>query len=81
MPIFEFRCLSCQELFEYLQMGSDDNVETKCPKCGAEAFERVMSSTNFAVTDGGSAKPAVSSQSRQCQGGSCHSWNLPGHTK
>jgi putative FmdB family regulatory protein len=80
MPIYEFRCLSCQELFEFLQMGSDDSVEAKCPNCGAESFERVMSSTNFAVGAGG-VKPAVTAQSRQCQGGSCHSWNLPGHTK
>ena len=81
MPIFEFRCLSCQELFEFLQMGSSDSVEAKCPKCGAESFERVMSSTNFAMGAGGSAKPAVAGESRQCQGGSCHSWNLPGHSK
>lgn len=80
MPIYEFRCLSCQELFEHLQMGSADSVEAKCPKCGAESFERVMSSTNFAV-GAGAAKPAVAAQSRQCQGGSCHSWNLPGHSK
>ncbi|MFH1985103.1 MAG: zinc ribbon domain-containing protein [Pseudomonadota bacterium] len=81
MPIFEFRCLSCQELFEILQMGSSDSVETKCPKCGAETFERVMSSTNFAMGAGGGGKPAVAAQSRQCGGGSCHSWNLPGHSK
>ncbi len=81
MPIFEFRCLSCQELFEFLQMGSDDTVEAKCPQCGAETFERVMSSTNFAMGASGSTSPPVSSQSRQCQGGSCTTWDLPGHTK
>ena len=80
MPIYEFRCLACQELFEFLQMGSGD-IETKCPKCGADTFERVMSSTNFAMGDSGSAPAAAPSQSRQCQGGSCTTWNLPGHTK
>ena len=81
MPIYEFRCLSCQELFEFLQMGSSDTVETQCPKCGADTFERVMSSTNYAMGEGGGPAPSVSSQSRQCQGGSCTTWDLPGHTK
>jgi len=81
MPIYEFRCLTCKELFEFLQMGSSDEVETKCPKCGAETFERVMSSSNFAISDGGGTPAAATSQSRQCQGGSCSTWNLPGHNK
>jgi putative FmdB family regulatory protein len=37
MPIFEFKCIKCQEYMEILVMGSDDkDVEMKCSKCGSE---------------------------------------------
>ncbi len=77
MPIYEFRCLKCQELFEFLAVRSEDTMETRCPHCGAEDFERVMSSTNFAVgsgTEGGSA----SKQTRTCSGGNCTTYEIAG---
>ncbi|MBU4068406.1 MAG: zinc ribbon domain-containing protein, partial [Proteobacteria bacterium] len=49
MPIFEFKCLKCQAYFEILIMNKDDEVELKCPECKAEEFERILSSTNFAM--------------------------------
>lgn len=80
MPLYEFRCLECQEVFEILVIKSDDQKEMKCPKCGAENFERVMSAAAFAM--GGSGSPSnVSTQSRSCSGGSCTTWDLPGHSK
>ena len=33
MPIFEFKCLKCEEFIEMLVMNQDDEVELKCPKC------------------------------------------------
>jgi len=80
MPLYEFRCLECQEVFEILVIKSDDQKEMKCPKCGAENFERVMSAAAFAMGDSGSSSN-VSTQSRSCSGGSCTTWDLPGHSK
>ena len=81
MPLFEFRCLKCNDLFEMLFMGKEDNMEMRCPHCGAEDFERVMSNANFAMGSGKgpTAKPGV--QTRQCGDGSCSTLTLPGHTK
>ncbi|MBA3029837.1 MAG: zinc ribbon domain-containing protein, partial [Desulfobacteraceae bacterium] len=31
MPIYEFKCLKCNDCFEILIMGRDETVETKCP--------------------------------------------------
>ena len=81
MPLFEFRCLKCNDLFEILVVGKKDSVEMKCPHCGAEDFERVMSSTNFAVGSGKGQATKPSMQSRQCGGGSCSTVTLPGHTR
>ena len=48
MPIYEFKCKSCDEEFEFLFMPSD--LTTKCPKCGElhEKEDRIeMSVSNF----------------------------------
>ncbi|HID29359.1 MAG TPA: zinc ribbon domain-containing protein [Desulfobacterales bacterium] len=81
MPIFEFRCSKCNEVFEILSMGTEDEAEMKCPHCGSEDFERVLSTTSYSMgfAKGESRGPSV--ESRQCASGTCTSWNLPGHSK
>jgi putative FmdB family regulatory protein len=81
MPIYEFKCSKCSEFFELLLMNSNDEEELKCPKCGSDAFERVISTTNFAMGAGSGSKPSVSSQTRSCSSGSCTTYNIPGHTR
>ncbi len=81
MPLYEFRCLKCQELFELLVMGQNDTVEMKCPHCGASDFERVMSTASYSMTGGGGATAGPSAQSRTCAGGSCTTYDIPGPTR
>jgi putative FmdB family regulatory protein len=76
MPIYEFKCLECNEVFEMLVMKNDE-VELRCPKCKSEDFERVLSSTNYSMSSG-SAKSGVNSQTRTCSSGSCTTYNIPG---
>ena len=83
MPIYEFKCLDCHEYMEILVMGAqDDQVEMKCKQCGSEHLERILSSTNFSMAGGGVAAGAAgpAKESRSCSGGSCTTWNLPGHS-
>ncbi|MBW2108762.1 MAG: zinc ribbon domain-containing protein [Deltaproteobacteria bacterium] len=80
MPLYEFRCLKCNDLFEILVTGAKDDVEMRCPHCGAEDFERVISTTNYTVGSGKQAnKPSV--QSRQCGSGSCTTMTVPGYSR
>lgn len=84
MPIYEFKCLKCEEFFELLVMGGDDTMEMRCPKCQAEDFERVLSSTNYAMAQGGGSAGAgqgLSAQTRTCSGGSCTTYDIPGHSR
>ena len=82
MPIYEFKCLKCQEYVEILVMGAnDDQVQMKCTKCGSGELERILSSTNFNMSPGGAAKQQASTQTRTCSSGSCTTWNLPGHSR
>ena len=81
MPIFEFKCLKCEEYIEILVMGSnDDQVEMKCTKCGCEDLERILSTTSHSIANGSSG-PQASAQTRTCSGGSCTTWDLPGHSR
>jgi putative FmdB family regulatory protein len=82
MPIYEFKCLKCEEYMEILVMSGDDkNVRMKCAKCGGEDLERIMSTTHFNMGSGaGGTKSAPSTESRTCSSGSCTTWNLPGHS-
>ncbi|SFQ98442.1 FmdB family zinc ribbon protein [Desulfoscipio geothermicus] len=80
MPIFEFRCLKCGKLFEKLFIiGSREEADIKCPECGAESFERVISSTNYVMGQGkGGSKAKISTKS--CSSGNkCASFEIPGY--
>jgi putative FmdB family regulatory protein len=81
MPIYEFKCLKCEEYIEILVMGSnDDQVEMKCNKCGCEDLERILSAASHSIVNGQGA-PQASAQTRTCSSGSCTTWDLPGHSR
>jgi putative FmdB family regulatory protein len=78
MPLYEFKCLKCEHFFEILVMNDKDQIEMKCPQCKSEAFERVLSTTSYAMGSGSGGSKGVSSQSRTCSGGSCTTYDIPG---
>ena len=81
MPIYEFRCLKCNEVFEILQMSSEDEVEMKCPRCGSEDFQRVLSTASYAMGEGKGQAEGPSVQTRECASGTCSTYTLPGHSR
>ncbi len=81
MPIYEFRCVSCGQIFEKIFMSTEENVELACPECGAAVVERVVSVTNHAM-GGGSEGRQARLDSKSCgPGNSCHTLELPGHSR
>jgi putative FmdB family regulatory protein len=83
MPIFEFKCSECEEFFEVIVMGSDDDSSVNCPKCKSKEFQRVVSTINYAMgnSSGNSGSQGVQTQERQCSGGSCKTYTVPGDTR
>ena len=81
MPIFEFRCLKCGNIFEKLFASKKEEVEIICPECGSETFERVVSRTNYAIGAGpGGNKPKLMTKS--CgPSNQCMTLELPGPSK
>jgi putative FmdB family regulatory protein len=82
MPIYEFRCLSCNHCFELLTKGQDDSVEMKCPSCKSEEIERILSCVSYVVGSGskGDAEKAKVT-SKSCSGGSCATIDIPGPSR
>ncbi len=79
MPIYEFKCSKCNHFFELLVMGGAQEAEAACPSCKSQKFERVMSTSNFAM--GGGKSSGVNSQTRSCSGGSCTTYEIPGPSR
>lgn len=81
MPIFEFKCLECGDIFEKLFMNSDENVEIACPGCSSDTLERVVSRSSHAIGSGpGGNQPKMTTKS--CgSGNQCMTLDLPGPSK
>jgi len=58
MPIYEYRCKECEEVFSQLRMVSNSDSDIKCVKCGADEVERIISS--FSTNASSSCTPAGS---------------------
>jgi putative FmdB family regulatory protein len=43
MPMYEYRCRQCGEDYEELRRMQDADRDLKCPFCGAEQIERLLS--------------------------------------
>jgi putative FmdB family regulatory protein len=43
MPIYEFRCKHCGNVFEYLCIHSDGKNAVTCPSCGEKESEKLLS--------------------------------------
>lgn len=52
MPIYEYRCESCQHELEALQKISDEPLLV-CPKCNASALRKQVSAAGFRLKGGG----------------------------
>jgi putative FmdB family regulatory protein len=78
MPLYEFKCLKCNEFFELLVMKQGEEVTMKCPQCSSSEFERVLSKTGYAMGAKGAGNKGVSTQSRTCSSGSCTTYTIPG---
>jgi putative FmdB family regulatory protein len=52
MPIYEYACGACGAQREVMQKVSESPL-TKCPACGADAFEKKVSAAGFQLKGGG----------------------------
>ena len=81
MPIYEFKCLDCNNTFEKLFFKSDEKVDLSCPECKSQSLGRVVSESNYAMGSGsGSKQTTVTTKS--CGGSNkCMTLDIPGPTR
>ncbi len=78
MPIYEFKCLECNNTFEKLFFNSDEEICLVCPECKSSSFERVVSESNYAIGAGSNARqPKITVKS--CNpSNKCMTLDIPG---
>lgn len=72
MPLYEFRCDSCQHVIERLCRVGSNGKGLKCPECGGSKLRRLMSVFS-ARTKGESGTTSVGSSCSSCTSGNCAS--------
>ncbi len=66
MPIHEFKCKSCDNIFEYLCIRSDEKDNVPCPSCGhceTEVLVSTFCSMGSTGKDGTMTTPSSSCSS------------------
>ena len=51
MPIYEFKCKKCGNVFEYLQFKSNE-INAPCPACGDNNGEKLLSTFSSIASSG-----------------------------
>ena len=59
MPIYEYACQECREVFEEIVIRRSDEGEVRCPACSSRTVARIMS------------RPAESRSGGTSSGGGC----------
>ena len=57
MPMYEFRCQECNNLFETI-CSSTDTSEVSCSKCGSRKIKKTISAASFKISSSGSKIPS-----------------------
>jgi putative FmdB family regulatory protein len=77
MPIYDYRCRRCKEVHEIFIRDSDSGI--KCPSCGSEDMERLVSASyRIKLGDASSDNTTCCGRAERCEappcssGGSCH---------
>ncbi len=69
MPIYEFKCEKCGNVFEELKERTFEIKEVKCPRCGEQKARKLFSS--FAASSKSKEEKVSTSASSCCSGGFC----------
>ncbi|MBN1365476.1 MAG: zinc ribbon domain-containing protein [Syntrophaceae bacterium] len=73
MPIYEFKCKKCKNIFERLIFSPTEEGVLSCPQCGAKQAEKVMSAPARRKSKGSSDSAGSSCSATSCPPGcSCH---------
>ncbi|MFZ1729210.1 MAG: zinc ribbon domain-containing protein [Bacteroidota bacterium] len=64
MPIFEYKCTDCEEVYDVLHKGAENPDIVQCPSCESHSYVKKFSS--FSASTSGGASSASSCESGNC---------------
>jgi len=70
MPIYEYRCQNCETQFEQL-IRDGEALLLRCPRCGAQEVNRLLSVFATGANARSTAAPADLPTGNHCCGGTC----------
>lgn len=50
MPIYEYQCNKCENIFEVLTLSAKDTAQVTCTRCKSDKVGKVMSAGSFRLT-------------------------------
>jgi hypothetical protein len=59
-------------------MSSQEDREVKCPHCGGQRAERVLSTASYSVAPSSSGGAKAAATTKSCTTGSCSTLEIPG---
>jgi len=62
MPIYEYRCDMCQNIFEVLTSAGSQHEKILCSKCGSDKVSKIISAGSF-IRSSGTPLPSAGSSS------------------
>jgi putative FmdB family regulatory protein len=75
MPVFEYKCSSCNTKFEILHKSSTNQEEVSCPECDSKKINKLFSSFSSSVQSNESSCSQgncnIPSGGCGCSGGAC----------
>lgn len=71
MPIYDYECKTCKNVFEILHLGKEETKNNICPKCNSVENEKLISIPSPAKFNSNTSCSPSSMQSSCCGGGSC----------
>ena len=69
MPIYEYKCQECRNIFEVITTSAEDPTKAECSKCGSNNVQKTISASSYRISSGKSS----SVPSGALCGGSCKS--------
>ncbi len=69
MPIYEYRCDECRNLFEVLATSPTGGEEVRCTQCGSHKVKKTISASSFRINSGSSAIPSGALSGCSAKGG------------
>jgi putative FmdB family regulatory protein len=71
MPSYDYRCSSCEALFEVRRSFKDANDPAECPQCGSLKTQKKLSAVAFISKGGSDNRPSKNSMPVPVSSGGC----------